>query len=68
MWLQFSLEQSLSDSQSSDTVLEVTKVTEFVMRYVKKISVVRHIGKDGQVLHEKTTTVGAQRFTLTAQW
>ena len=56
--LQFSLEASLSDSQSSDTVLEVTKVTEYVMRYIKRVTVVQHINKDDQVVNERTTEVG----------
>ena len=56
--LQFSLEASLSDPESSDTVLEVTTVTKYVMRYIKRITVVRHISNDNQVLQEKKSEVG----------
>ncbi|KAL8618665.1 hypothetical protein ACOMHN_048841 [Nucella lapillus] len=51
--LPLSLEQSLSDSQSSDTLLEVTQVTEFIMRLVKRRIVVQKIDKDGNIVHQK---------------
>ncbi|XP_076464966.1 uncharacterized protein LOC143296874 isoform X2 [Babylonia areolata] len=51
--LPFSLEQSYSDSQSSDTLLEVTEATKFIMRLVKERIVVRRIDKDGNIVHEQ---------------
>ncbi|KAK7116811.1 TP53-binding protein 1-like isoform X3 [Littorina saxatilis] len=52
---QMSLEGSLSDSQASDIVVVVTKVTKKLIQYEKKVTTIMHFNKDGQVIHEKTS-------------
>ncbi|KAK7491712.1 hypothetical protein BaRGS_00016968 [Batillaria attramentaria] len=51
----YSLEHSLSDSQSSDTMLEETHVREVVFRIVQRFITVRRFDGEGKMIDEKTT-------------
>ena len=51
------MEQSLSDSQSSDSVMEVTKITEYVLRVVKRRTVIQLFDNEGEMLQEKISEV-----------
>lgn len=48
-------EQSFSDSQSSDTMLEETHIREVVYRMVHRFVTVRRFDTDGKMVEEKTT-------------